>query len=169
MATSRRSSADDRPLARAAALAVSAVVVYWLVEQRDVGFGKVPLLVGLGFLAGAVAGGPRGALWAPALVVTGWGLGNDMRGWDSLSGIALPESAAHMVGMGLGILALGVLARYGVETTLWGVGLSVLLSGVLFVGQRGEGYALLNEATGYSLLLLVYAAAEVVGVAVRRR
>ncbi|MDP3712558.1 MAG: hypothetical protein Q8R60_08750 [Mycobacteriales bacterium] len=169
MAPSRSSSADDRPLARAAALAVSAVVLYWLVEQRGVSFGKVPLLTGLGYLAGAVAGGPRGALWAPALVVTGWGLGNDAQGWESLSGVGLPESAAHMVGMGLGILALGVLARYGIETTLWGVGLSVLLSGVLFIGQRGEGYQLLNEATGYSLLLLVYAAAEVVGVAVRRR
>lgn len=168
MASSRPSSAADRPLARAAALAVSAVVLYWLVEQRGVGFDRVPLLTGLGYLAGAVAGGPKGALWAPALVVTGWGLGNDMRGWDSLSGIGLPESAAHMVGMGLGILALGVLARYGVVTTLWGVGLSVLLSGVLFIGQRGEGYELLNEATGYSLLLLAYAAAEVIGVAVRR-
>lgn len=160
---------DDRPLARAAALAVSAVVLYLLVEERGVSFGKVPLLVGLGYLAGAVAGGPKGALWAPALVVTGWGLGNDARTWSSLSGVGLPESAAHMCGIGLGILALGVLARYGIETTLWGVGLSVLLSGVLFIGQRGEGYALLNEATGYSLLLLVYAAAEVVAVAVRRR
>lgn len=145
------------------------MLLYVLVEQRGVSFGRVPLLVGLGYLAGAVAGGPKGALWAPALVVTGWGLGNDAQSWDSLNGIGLPESAAHMVGIGLGILALGVLARYGIETTLWGVGLSVLLSGLLFIGQRGEGVELLNEATGYSLLLLAYAAAEVVAVAVRRR
>jgi hypothetical protein len=162
-------TSDDRPLARAAALALSAVVIYVLVERQGVSFGRMPLLVGLGYLAGAVAGGPKGALWAPALIVTGWGLGNDARGWDSLSGIGLPESAAHMCGIGLGILALGVLARYGIETSLWGIGLSVLLSGVLFVGQRGEGYELLNEATGYSLLLLAYAAAEVVAVALRRR
>lgn len=159
----------DRPLARAAALAVAAVVLYVLVEQRGASFGKVPLLVGLGYLAGAVAGGPRGSLWAPGLVVTGWGLGNDAQSWDWLSGVTLPESAAHMCGMGLGVLALGVLARFGVQTTLYGVGLSILLSGVLFIGQRGEGVGLLNEAAGYSLLLLAYAAVEVVGVAVRRR
>ena len=162
-------AASDRPLARAAALAVSAVVIYLLVEQQGVSFDKIPLLTGLGYLAGAVAGGPQGALWAPALVVTGWGLGNDAQSWESISSIGLPESAAHMVGIGLGVLALGVLARYGIETTLWGVGLSILLSGLLFIGQRGEGIELLNEATGYSLLLLAYAAAEVVAVAVRRR
>ena len=160
---------EDRPLARAAALAAAAVVLYWLVEERGVPFGRVPLLTGLGFLAGAVAGGPKGALWAPALVVTGWGLGNDAQSWQWLDGVTLPESAAHMCGLGLGVLALGVLARFGVETSLYGVGLAALLSGVLFVGQRGEGWELLNEATGYSLVLLAYAAADVVALAVRRR
>ena len=77
-------------------VAVSAVVIYLLVEQQGVSFDKIPLLTGLGYLAGAVAGGPQGALWAPALVVTGWGLGNDAQSWDSIASISLPESAAHL-------------------------------------------------------------------------
>jgi hypothetical protein len=45
----------------------------------------------------------------------------------------------------------------------------VLLSGLIFVAQRAQGWELLNSATGYALLLLVYAAAELVVVSVRRR
>ena len=164
-----RRASGDRPLARAVALAVSAAVLYVLVSTGRVDFGWVPLLTGLGYLAGAVAGGPRGALWAPAMVVSGWGLANVLYVRAPLAQLNAPESAAHMVGIGAGLLLLAGLHRLGVAASHTGIALSVLLSGVLFELQRGQGVRLLNGATGYAALLLLQAAAEVLTVGVRRR
>ena len=159
----------DHPGRRALALAVAAVVVYVLLDSGRAQFRDVPLLTGLGYLAGAVAGGRAGALWAPALVVTGWGLGNLALYSPTFADLHLPESAAHMLGMGLGVLVLAGLARLGIVASLTGVALSVLLSGALFAAQRGQQIALFNEPSGYAGLLLLYAAAELVTVQVRRR
>lgn len=164
-----RAASRDRPLARAVALAVSAGVLYLLVSSHRVDFGWVPLLTGLGYLAGAVAGGPRGALWAPAMVVSGWGLANVLYVRAPFAELDAPESAAHMVGIGVGLLVLAGLHRLGVAASQTGIALSVLLSGVLFELQRGKGIGLLNSATGYAAVLLVYAAAEVLTVGVKRR
>lgn len=159
----------DRPLARAGVLAVGAGAVYLLLDSGAAPFATVPLLVGLVYLAAATAGGPGGALWAPGCVVTGWGLANVALGEPALAPLKAPESAAHMVGMGLGVLALAGLARVGVRTTTASVGLSVLLSGLLFVAQRGQGWALLNSAGGYALLLLAYALGELLAARAARR
>ena len=164
-----RSTSADRPLARAVALALSAAALYVLVSSHRVDFGWVPLLTGLGYLAGAVAGGPKGALWAPALVVSGWGLANVLYVRAPFAELGAPESAAHMVGIGTGLLVLAGLHRLGVSASQTGIALSVLLSGVLFELQRGQGLSLLNKAAGYAAVLLVYAAAEVVTVSVKRR
>ncbi|MCW2607809.1 MAG: hypothetical protein JWO60_2502 [Frankiales bacterium] len=164
------SRSADRPTARAVVLAVGAVAVYLLLDGGTASFGQVPLLVGLVYLAAAVVGGRDGALWAPGCVVTGWGLANVALAEPSLEPLLRgAESPAHMTGIGLGILALGGLARAGVRTTTASVGLAVLLSGLIFVGQRAQGWELLNSPTGYAALLLVYAVAELVVVQVRRR
>ncbi len=129
----------------------------------------MPLIVGLAYLAAAWAGGRGGGLWAPGCVVTGWGVANLALAEPALADLRAPESAAHMVGIGLGVLALGALARAGVQTSLESTGLAVLLSGVLFVLQRGQGWEALNAPWGYAGLLLLYAVGEVVTVEVRRR
>ena len=159
----------DSPVRRAAALTVAAVALYLLVDSGRAGFSDIPLLTGLGYLLGAVAGGTRGALWAPALVVSGWGLANVLYLREPFVQLHAPESAAHMVGIGVGLLILAGLARLGVAVSFTGIALSVLLSGVLFTLQRGQGIGLFNRAAGYALVLLVWAAAEVVTVSVRRR
>lgn len=160
---------SDRPTARALVLVAGAVAVYLLLDRGSAPFGDTPLLVGLVYLAAAVAGGRGGALWAPGFVVTGWGLANVALARPELRDLHAPESAAHMVGIGLGVLALAGAERAGVRSSTASVALSVLLSGVLFVLQRGQGYALLNDGRGYALLLLAYAAAELVVVQVSRR
>ena len=156
-------------LRRALALTVSAAGLYLLLDSGRADFSAVPLLTGLGYLLGAVAGGPKGALWAPALVVSGWGLANVLYLREPFVQLHAPESAAHMVGIGLGLLVLAGLVRLGVTLSWTGVALSVLLSGVLFTLQRGQGVLLLNRAAGYALILLTFAAAEVVTVSFRRR
>ena len=56
-----------------------------------------------------------------------------------------------------------------VPTLELAAGVFLVLSGLLFVAQRAQGWELLNSATGYAVLLLVYAAGELVVVQVRRR
>lgn len=164
------SRAADRPTARAVVLAVGAVVVYLLLDSGRAAFEQVPLLVGLVYLAAAAVGGRDGALWAPGCIVTGWGLANVALGAPSLEPVLRgAESAAHMTGIGLGILALGGLTRLGVRTTTTSVGLAVFLSGLIFIAQRAQGWELLNGPTGYAGLLLLYAAGELVVVQVQRR
>ncbi|MCW2778956.1 MAG: hypothetical protein JWN17_2681 [Frankiales bacterium] len=164
------SRTGDRPTARAVVLVAGAVVVYLLLDRGTLGFGYVPLLVGGSYLAAAVAGGRGGALWAPGCVVGGWGLANAALMEPSFDPVLRgAESAAHMTGIGLGVLALAALERTGVRTSTTSVALSVLLSGLIFLGQRAQGWELLNSPTGYAALLLVYAAAELVVVQVRRR
>ena len=164
------SRSADRPTARAVVLAVGAVVVYLLLDRGRASFGQVPLLMGLAYLAAAVVGGRDGALWAPGCVVTGWGLANVALAEPSLRPLLHgAESPAHMTGIGLGVLALGGLARSGIRTTTTSIGLAVLLSGLLFLGQRAQGWELLNRPLGYAGLLLLYAVGELVVVQVRRR
>ncbi|MCU1693116.1 MAG: hypothetical protein JWM64_2207 [Frankiales bacterium] len=160
---------SDRPAARAAVLAAGAVLVYLLLDRGTAPFGDTPLLVGLVYLAAAVAGGRGGALWAPGCVVAGWGLANVALAEPAFADLRVPESAAHMVGIGIGVVALAGLERAGVRSSTTSVGLSVLLSGVIFAMQRGQGYVLLNDGRGYALLLLAYAAAELVVVTIARK
>ena len=160
---------SDRPTARAAVLAAGAVAVYLLLADGTA-FGLVPLLVGGVYLAAAVAGGRGGALWAPGCVVSGWGVANVALAEPRLAPVLHgAESAAHMTGIGLGVLVLAALGRAGVRATTGSIGLAVLLSSLLFVGQRAQGWQLLNSATGYAALLLLYAVGELVVVSVRRR
>lgn len=161
--------AQDHPYRRALVLLLGAGAVLLLFDRGTIDLGDVPLVLGLCYLAAAVAGGTGGSLWAPGCVVTGWGLANLALTDPLFEGLRLPESAAHMIGMGLGVLALAGLAHVGVRTGLVGAGLTVVLSGVLFAAQRGQGYDWLQDGRGYAALLVVYAAAEVVTVTLSRR
>ena len=162
------SRADDVPLRRAIVLAVAAVILYLLLKGNIADFVDVPLMVGLSYLAAAVAGGRGGSLWAPGLVVTGWGLGEEALARDWFPSLQTPESAAHMVGIGVGVIALGLLARLRVQVSLLSVGIAIVLSGLIFIGQRGKGYASLNEASGYAALLLAFAGIELTTHVARR-
>lgn len=163
------STPSDRPGLRAAVLAAGAAAVYLALDSGRAPFGAVPLLVGLVYLVAAVAGGRGGSLWAPGCVVTGWGLANLALTDPLFAELRLPESAAHMIGMGLGVLALAGLLRAGVRTSLASAGTAVLLSGVLFALQRGQGVEALNRPWGYAALLALYAVGELVTVQVQRR
>lgn len=153
-------------------LLVAALAVLLLLRTDRFGYPEVPALVGLGYLAGAVAGGPSDALWAPALVVSGWGLGNVALGWSWVADLGTPQSAAHLVGTGLGVLGLAGLGRLGVVVDAAGVGLALVLSGVLFTVQRGQQPEALTRdegAVAYAGLLAAFGIVELARAAVRHR
>ncbi len=168
----RPAPAADRPDRRGLALLAAALVVYALLRTARFGYTEVPALVGFGYLAGAVAGGRAGALWSPALVLLGWGLGNIALYSATLEDLKVPESAAHMAGIGVGVLALAGLERVGVAFSAAGIALAMVSSGVLFTVQRGQGLALFNREDGaaaYGLLLAAFGLVELARAGLRRR
>lgn len=58
----------------AIALLLGALAMELLVQQQVVRFYYTPLIVGLTYLGAAAAAGRRGALWAPGIVTTCWGI-----------------------------------------------------------------------------------------------
>lgn len=153
----------DHPGRRAIALLLGAGAVAATIGTGRVSFGQVPLVLGLCYLVASYAGGPGGRLWETACVVTGWGVGNAALYAESLRDLRLPESAAHMTGMGLGVLYLAYLARVrGVRWSLLGVATAMIVSGVVFELQRGQQVAAFNQARAYVLLLVAYAVTDAV-------
>jgi len=98
-------------LGRAGALLAGAVV-YALLVYGPLQFYWTPLLLGLAYFGAAAAGGRRGGLWATAVVLTGWGVGD-------------------LMGIGGAIVVAGVLARGGFAIDLLSVGGTVLIAGIL--------------------------------------
>lgn len=157
--TAVRTTRDVR-LRRAAALLVGAGVAALLLlgDRPRLGFPYVPLVLGLAYLGAAIAGGPRGGLWATALPLTGWGLGVVAGVEDWLD---LYDPALFLLGAGLGALACAGLERRGVAVDLLGVSATLVLGGLLFALERewapaGEPrtYVALLAAVGLGNLLL---------------
>lgn len=166
MATSTRSAGAERRK-RGGVLLAGAVVLAVLLAGVDgsqlvdtgldagplpLPFYWLPLLTGLTYLGAAAVGGKRGALWAPGLVVTGWGVGVLL----TLSGRVDGElfTALSIVGLGVGAVAVALLGRAGFAVGELGIALSVLLAGVFFLlTQRGPVATELGETLPYVVLL----------------
>lgn len=98
--------------ARGVLLVVGGLVVVVLI--KPVGPEKLyvmPLVLGLTYLASAVAGGRSGGLWVPGLIVTAWGVATT----TVLSGaISVDFTAAAVLAIGLGAVAATQLPRVGI-------------------------------------------------------
>lgn len=58
----------------AVALIAGALVMEFVIQQHVLKFYYTPLIVGLTYFAAAFAAGRKGALWAPGIVTTCWGV-----------------------------------------------------------------------------------------------
>ena len=58
----------------AVALLVGALLMELLIQQQTLRFYYTPLIIGLTYLAAGAVNGRRGALWAPGIVTTCWGV-----------------------------------------------------------------------------------------------
>lgn len=122
---------------RAPILLMGAAAVGVLVGSgRPLDFLWLPLLTGLVYLAAAAAGGRDGALWGPACVVTGFGVGVGLTVGGPLGGELFSPVVLTCVGAGAVVAML--LPRLGIAVDGLSVAAAVLLSGVFFLlSERG--------------------------------
>lgn len=112
----------------AAVLVVGAIATVVLVQGEVLSFFWTPTIVGLSYLAAAAAAGRTGALWAPGLITTCWGITvllgihqvvpGDKRSYllAGAVGIALALLLRRTIGLAAGylgmVVSLAVIAVY---------------------------------------------------------
>lgn len=151
---------------QAAFFLLGAAALEVLVEQGRLRFFWTPLIIGLAYLAAALAGGKRGGHWPTACALLGWGAAVAWVGHTRPQDI--DTAGAYLAGGGAGVLLAGLLARAGFALDVVGLGGAVLGAGlVLALSPRVSA---LGEAQTYALALLAVAAANVLlGLAARKR
>lgn len=93
------------PRQRSAAVLISgAVLLLVLVQGEVVPFYVTPTIVGLSYLAAAAVAGLGGALWAPGLITTCWGIAVLLGAHQVVAGDKRSYLIAGAVGIGLALL-----------------------------------------------------------------
>jgi len=156
-AGSRRPTAKQR-LRQGLALVLGAAVFGATVAAGSLAFYWTPLGVGLAYLLAAAVNGRRGSYWATAVTLTGWGAAVV---WLNELEPDVFAPAAHVFGIGAGVLASAMLARAGFAVDQLGVGVTAFAAGALFMSER-QLPELLGDASTYAILI---AAVGVVNVA----
>lgn len=126
-------------------------------DDRLLSFAWLPLFTGAVYLAAAAVGGRDGALWGPALVVLGFGVGVVLTIEGPLGGDLF--SPVVLIGVGTGALLATLLPRAGVPVPAPSVAAAVLLSGVFFLLSDRGGEAFRSTLL-YGALLAAWGAWE---------
>lgn len=140
---------SDRRLRQGLALILGAAAFGATVAAGSLGFYWTPLGIGLSFLAAAAVNGRRGSYWATATTLTGWGAAVV---WLNEFDPGVFGPAAHVFGVGVGVLAAAVLARSGFAVDQVGVGVTAVVAGVLFMSERHLP-EVVGDATTYTVLI----------------
>lgn len=140
-------------LIQAGAFLIGAVALYVLVEKGSTKFYFTPLIIGLSYLAAAVAGGRKGGHWPTAMVLVGWGA---VVVWAGESRPDLDTSGLYLAGAGAGVLVAGILSRLGFVIDVIGLGGAALGAGLIlaFSGKVDQ----FVEAKWFALVLAIVAA-----------
>lgn len=145
-------------------LIAGAAALELLVARGSLEFFWTPLLIGVAYLAAALAGGRHGSYWATAAILVGWG---GVVVWlnELKPGVSAPS--AYAFGMGLGVLLAAAVARTGQRVDLLGCGVTAAGAGLAFMlqGQVSE----LGQATTYAEALLVVGVANLALAVLARR
>ncbi len=111
----------------AIALLAGALALELLVQQEVIRFYYTPLLVGLTYLAAAAVAGRKGALWAPGIITTFWGISVLL----SVHGVITIEgSRSYEIAAALGVL-LALTLRYAIGLAAGVVGMVVSVAVIL--------------------------------------
>ncbi len=111
----------------------------------------MPLVLGLTYLASAVAGGRSGGLWVPGLIVTAWGLATT----TVLSGtINVDFTAAAILAIGLGAVAATQLPRVGIPCNPLAIAVIVAAIGALELHEAQAG-GVFNDGWPWGVFLML--------------
>ena len=140
----------DATRRRGVALLVGGVVVALALEPvGGLAFAYLVPLAGLTYLAGAALGGRRGALWAPGLMVTAWGLGVVAVREDYVS---VSEYPLALLLLGVGASVAVALASRGFAVDAAGVAGTLVLAGAFFL-LVAEGPDLARDGWPWGVVL----------------
>lgn len=139
-------------LRQALALLAGAVTLELLVGRGALAFFWTPLIVGVTYLAAALAGGRTGGHWATACVLIGWGVAVL---WVGEARPELDTSGVYLVGAGLGAAAGVALARAGFVVASAGLAATVAGAGILLA--LSPRVSALDEGRTFALALGVVA------------
>jgi len=145
-------------------LVAGAVALKVLVGGGTLEFFWTPLLLGLAYLAAALAGGRHGSYWATAPVLVGWG---GVIVWLNEASPDVSQPAAYAFGMGMGVLLAGAVARTGQRVDLLGAGVTAAIAGLVFMLE--PQVEVFGEATTFAEALAVVGLANLVLAAVSAR
>ena len=131
----------------AVALLVGAVLLVGLVQGGVLSFFYTPLIVGLSYLSAAAVAGRAGALWAPGLVTSCWGVAALL----GLYGVIPGEKASYLIA-GLIGAGLAVLLRLAAGLAAGPIGIVVSLAAIALYDNQHVPSWVFNGATFAALL-----------------
>lgn len=140
---------------RGAALLGGTVLLALLLGTEALPFYWLPTLSGVAYLAGAAAGGRRGALWAPGLMVTGWGIAALLLFEGAIPGSY--TAPAFLLGLGIGgVVAAALHQARIIEVSPLGVAVTLVVSGVFLALEVAGTAGIAGNAYPYAVLLAVW-------------
>ncbi len=158
--------AADVRFVQAGAFLLGALALEALIERGSTPFYWTPLIIGLSYLAAAIAGGRSGGHWPTACVLLGWGA---VVVWIARARPAgIDPAGAYLVGVGAGVLVAGVLLRRGFKVDVVGLGGAAVGAGlVLALASRHDA---VGEARTFAIALAMVALVNLaLGLAARKR
>lgn len=135
----------------ALALLAGAAVMELVIQQGVLHFYYTPLVVGLTYLAAAAAAGRRGALWAPGIITTFWGIAV-LGGIHRVITMNGPHSYLVAGALGIGV---ALLLRLTVGLAAGPIGMAVAF-GVILVYNYAHPPAWIFHGATFAVLLGVW-------------
>lgn len=116
---------------RGGVLLLGALALLVLIQGGVIAFYFTPLIIGLAYLGAAAVGGRRGALWAPGIVTTCWGVAVLLAKGGHVSN---PGGRAYFVAGFIGV-AIAIVLRLVAGVAAGPVGLTVSMGVILLHNQ----------------------------------
>lgn len=134
----------------AIALLVGAAAMLALIQTGAVRFYYTPLVVGLTYLAAAAVAGRRGALWAPGIITSLWGVAVLL----GVHNVTRGSKASYELAGAIGI-ALSLLLRYTIGLAAGFIGM-VVAFGVILIHDNGHAPSWVFKGVTFAALLAVW-------------
>lgn len=134
----------------AIALLVGGAAMLGLVQTEAVRFYYTPLIVGLTYLAAAAVAGRRGALWAPGIITTCWGIAVLL----GVHNVTHSGKASYELAGAIGI-AVSLLLRYTIGLAAGFIGM-VVAFGVILIHNYAHVPSWIFHGVTFAALLAAW-------------